>query len=75
MTHSPCFYITLDSSLLTAAAYYSLDQTLELKFHNGTVYRYFSVPVTVFRDLIVAPSKGNYFNRNVRKCFPYQRVA
>jgi hypothetical protein len=74
MTHSQCLYTVLDSSLLKAAAY-SPDQTLELQFRSGAVYRYFSVPAPVFEDLIIASSKGNYFNRNVRMRFRYQRVA
>jgi hypothetical protein len=73
-TMSRCPYTTLDSSLLKAAAY-SSDETLQLEFRTGPVYRYFGVPSAIFQNLITATSKGAYFNRNVRNSFPHQRVA
>jgi lysyl-tRNA synthetase, class II len=74
MTYSKDLCTTLDSSLLKAAAYAS-DETLELEFRTGAVYRYFSVPCTVFENLITATSKGAYFNRTIRNSFRHQRVA
>ena len=56
-------------------AAYSKDGILELEFRTRTVYRYFAVPPAIFQDLIAAPSKGAYFNRNIRNRFRYQRVA
>jgi hypothetical protein len=73
MTYFQCLY-TLDSSVLKSAAY-STDETLQLEFRTGPVYRYFRVPPTIFQDLMTATSKGAYYNRNIRKNFPYQRVA
>jgi lysyl-tRNA synthetase class 2 len=67
-------YTALDSSVL-AAATYAPDGILELEFRTRTVYRYFAVPPAVFQDLIAAPSKGKYFNRNIRNHFRHQRVA
>jgi len=72
-SYSQCLYTALDSSLLAAAAY-STDETLELQFRSGAVYRYFAVPPAVFQNLIVATSKGTHFNRNIRNNFRYQRV-
>jgi len=66
---------TVVESSLLAAARYSSDQTLELEFRSGAVYRYFDVPQTVSDALIAADSKGAYFNGNVRRRFRYQRVA
>ena len=66
--------VVLDSSVLKRASYAS-DETLELEFHTGAVYRYFGVPCTVFENLITAPSKGACFNRNIRDSFRHQRVA
>ena len=74
MTYSQDLCATLDSSLLKAAAY-ATDETLELEFRKGAVYRYFGVPCTVFENLITATSKGAYFNRNIRDSFRHQRVA
>ena len=64
----------VESSLLTEVAY-STDQTLQLEFRRGAVYRYFTVPPTVFHALIAAESKGAYFNRSIRNRFRYQRLS
>lgn len=62
------------SSMLASVAY-STDATLELEFRSGATYRYLTVPEAVFQELIAAPSKGAYFNRNLRNRYPYQRLA
>ena len=64
----------VESSLLTSVAY-STNQTLQLEFRSGAVYRYFAVPPTVFQGLISAESKGAYFNRTIRNHFRYQRLS
>lgn len=74
MTHSKCLYTALESSVLATAAY-TTDQTLMLEFRSGALYRYFAVPSGVFHALLVAESKGAYFNRNIRDRFRYQRLA
>jgi hypothetical protein len=66
--------VVLDSSVLQRASYAS-DETLELEFRTGAVYRYFGVPCAVFENLILAPSKGACFNRHIRDHFHHQRVA
>ena len=66
--------VVLDSSVLKQASY-ALDETLELEFRTGAVYRYFGVPYVVFENLILATSKGACFNRNIRDNFRHQRVA
>jgi len=63
-----------DSSLI-AAMTYSDHATLDLVFHNGTVYRYFAVPARVVEGLRTAPSTGAYFHRQIRHRFCYQRLT
>jgi len=74
MSHPEIMRTTVVSSLLSSIAY-SVDETLELEFRSGSIYRYFAVPQAVFEDLIAAVSKGAYFNHNVRNRFRYQRLA
>jgi len=74
MTPSPCLYTALDSSLLAAAAYFT-NETLQLEFRNGSIYRYFAVPPLVVHNLLAANSKGVYFNRHIRSSFRYQRLV
>lgn len=73
-SNSKAFYTTLDSSVLKAAAYRT-DETLELEFCSGAIYRYFNAPRTVFENLLTATSKGNYFNLYIRDSFRHHRVA
>jgi len=74
MIHSQCVHATLESSVLSSAAYFT-NQTLQLQFRRGAVYRYFAVPPAVFQGLIAAESKGAYFNRHLRDRFHFQRLA
>jgi len=53
MIHSQCVHATLESSVLSSAAYFT-NQTLQLQFRRGAVYRYFAVPPAVFQGLIAA---------------------
>jgi hypothetical protein len=66
--------IALDSTTL-ASVLYSPDRCLlDLEFRNGAVYHYFDVPLSTYRELLKADSKGTYFNRNIRNRFRYQQV-
>jgi hypothetical protein len=63
------------STTLATVSYDVPSQQLWLEFRSRTVYCYFSVPLVVYRDLMAAPSKGAYFNRHIRGCFPYHKEA
>ena len=64
----------VESSTLRSAGHDAQSAVLELQFHNGAVYHYALVPRSVYRDLLESPSKGTYFNQNIRGRYPYQRV-
>ena len=61
------------STTLASAAYDASAQLLRLEFRSCAVYSYFGVPPAVHQALLAAPSKGAYFNRNIRGRFPFQR--
>ena len=65
---------SIDSSLIRRVTY-GADATLTVHLHRGAVYRYFTVPRSVFEALLAATSKGAYFSRHIRDSFPYQRVS
>jgi hypothetical protein len=65
---------SIDSSLIRSVTY-GTDATLTVRLHRGAVYRYFTVPRTVFEEFLAATSKGAYFSRHIRDGFPYQRVS
>jgi hypothetical protein len=60
------------SSNIAAVGYENGD--LYIAFRNGTVYRYFGVPQTVYTALMSAPSHGRFLNTYVRDFYPYQRL-
>jgi len=65
---------SIESSTLRSAGHDDQSAVLELQFPNGAIYQYCLVPRAVYRDLLGAPSKGVYFNQNIRGRYPYQRV-
>jgi len=67
--------LPVDSTLLASAAYFPDRALLELAFRDGAFYRFFDVPATCFQQLMEAPSKGVFFNRNIRNRLRYQQVA
>jgi hypothetical protein len=40
--------------------------TLSVEFLNGRLYDYSNVPYSVFEELILADSKGEFYNQNIR---------
>ncbi len=63
------------SSALRSVGYDEEQQTLEIEFTNGAVYRYFDVPPEVHRGLMAAESHGRYFHQHVRdKSYRYQKM-
>lgn len=65
----------LDSSLLASVQYDPHRRHLDVEFRSGQCYRYFNVPALCYRKLLAADSKGQYFNRTIRNCFPYQNLS
>lgn len=63
-----------ESSLLVSATYDKTEGTLEVRFRNGTTYRYFIVPELVWSELIGSASAGEYFVKNVRDRFSCRKV-
>jgi hypothetical protein len=57
---------TVKSSLIEAVGHDPELNVLEIELRSGKVYRYFMVPAAVHRELISAPSAGEYFNRRIR---------
>lgn len=66
--------VLVESTTLASAGHDAREAVLELQFRNGAVYQYFRVPAAVYRDLLWAPSKGIYFNRNIRGRYPYRLI-
>lgn len=61
----------ITSSAIASVGYEPKDRLLEVEFSSGKVYRYFDVPPDAFSKLLTAPSKGAWFNQQIRDRFRY----
>ena len=62
------------SSNLAKVGYDATNNKLYIEFKDSSLYVYFGVPKGVFNDLLSAPSKGQYFHRNIRGKYHYQQI-
>ena len=63
------------SSSIRSVGYDSANQIMEIEFQSGGIYCYYGVPREVYQELLNAPSKGRYFEANVRGTYRYARAA
>lgn len=67
--------VPLDSTLLAWVRYHPAADRLEVFLHSGERYQYFGVPSSCYQQLLQADSKGAFFNRHIRNCFPFQNLS
>jgi lysyl-tRNA synthetase class 2 len=67
--------ISVESTVIAAVAYQSSDAALDVEFTSGASYRYFDVPAQVVHDFLAADSKGVFFNRRIRPCYPCTKLT
>lgn len=67
--------ISVDSSVIAAVAYLSADAALDVEFTSGACYRYVGVTAQVVHDFLAADSKGVFFNRRIRPCYPCTKLT
>lgn len=63
--------VKVESTTLRALAYDGGREILQLEYCTRAIYHYYGVPAAVYEALLGAPSKGSYFNRIIRRRFPY----
>lgn len=74
MTTTNAVVVHLNSSTLASAGYDPLLAKLELRFCDGTLYEYSGVATEIFRGLLLADSKGAYFNQHIRGHYPHVKM-
>ena len=57
----------VESTAIAAIGYSKRRHILEIEFVNGAVYRYFDIPLSVYRDLMSAESKARFYDSKIRK--------
>jgi hypothetical protein len=63
----------VDSSNLEQVGYDSDAMELHVIFKDGSLYVYSDVPQQIYEELLVAPSKGSYLNREVKSVYNYEK--
>ena len=62
------------SRALAAVGYSKRLHALEVEFLSGAIYRYSNVPPQIYRGLLNAASKAQFYDMNVRGHFPSVHV-
>lgn len=62
------------SSDSTAIDSFEYTQILEVRFVNGSVYRYYGIPENVHKDFMSASSLGKFFVENIKERYAFERV-
>lgn len=57
------------SERIISVGYDRATRTVEIEFSGGPVYRYSPVPVYAYRELLDAPSKGDYVETVIKPRF------
>jgi lysyl-tRNA synthetase class 2 len=61
------------SNVIKSFDYEGKTQTLRVEFNNGSVYKYHDVADSVYQELKIAPSVGQYFNTHIREKYGCDR--
>lgn len=75
MTGSSMTRLAVDSTTLAWVAYDEGSRRLDIQFRDGVRYAYLAVPGHLFRALLAAHSKGQFFNRSIRRAFSYVKLS
>lgn len=63
----------VDSSNVEQIGYDADNMELHVIFKDGALYVYTNVPVQIYEELLGAPSKGSYLNREVKGVYDYDK--
>jgi hypothetical protein len=64
VSHIPRQHV--ESTAIAAVGYSKRRHMLEIEFVNGAMYRYFDVPAAVYRELMAADSKAQFYDFNIK---------
>ena len=65
---------TPQSSSLKRFSYERKEKTLMVEFKDGRGYEYYDVPESVFKEMVAAPSKGQFYIYEIRDDYEFSRV-
>ena len=66
--------VPVNSTMFVSIGFEAEEGTLEVEFVKGGTYRYYEVPELLYSGLVLAASKGTFFNRNIEGRYRYSKV-
>jgi hypothetical protein len=67
--------LEIDSQLIKHVCYHPFTSILEITFKSGIKYAYFSLPKSVYLQLVTSESKGKSFHELIRsKKYQYKKI-
>jgi hypothetical protein len=64
----------VQSSNIVRTQYDTLTKKMIAEFKNGVRYEYSDVPHQKYTEFRSSQSQGNYFNKNISKTYPYNKL-
>lgn len=65
---------TEPSSIIAYHEYDEMHKTLTVELTNGNAYQYNAVPKNINDDFIGSPSKGAFYNKNIKTKYKCQKL-
>lgn len=62
------------STNIAGYLYHTSAKRLFIEFRSGRIYGYLDVPQSVVDDLEVAPSKGKFFNADIKDAYAWEEI-
>jgi len=66
--------VPIDSSSIASIGYDAATQTLEVEFRAYGTFRYFDFPEFLYNGLMLAPSKGSFFNQRIANRYRFEEI-
>jgi hypothetical protein len=64
----------MPSTVIRNYRYLSSERQMEITFVSGRRYLYLDVPEDAYRGMQSASSRGEFFNRNIRDHYAFERL-
>lgn len=65
----------MPSAVIAGYAYDAEQQTLDIRYHSGKVYRYLNVPEKFYKEMRSTMVKGIWFNRHIKGKYRLEEVT
>ena len=64
-----------DSSHIKKISYVAESKTLGIEFKGGSSYLYKDVPFIIALNIVSSESQGQYFHKNIKNKFEFEKVT